>query len=273
MKNYFLNKNVYITGGSSGIGLACAKLCAQYGSNVIIIARDEKKLQNATNEISALQQNNSQHFAWASIDVTNEKVVLSEMTKLVRTYGAPNILIASAGASYADYFENITYQKFDEILKINVYGIRNTIFALLPFMKHKQGHIVIVSSLAGLIGVFGYGAYGTSKFAAVGLAECLRPELRQYNITVSVVCPPEVDTPLLQKENEISPKITKMLKKFTGLLTVEYAAKSILRGIAKKKFLIIPGIRSRLTYFFHRHSGGKISRFVSDVIVKTIVPK
>lgn len=273
MKKYFDGKNVFITGGSSGIGLSCAKLCAQYGAHVLIIARDKTKLENASKEISALRRKEDQRIAWASLDVTNANEVMSAISKIVREHGAPDILIASAGASYADYFEKITYEKFDEIMKVNVYGIRNTVFALLPYLKNKSSRIAIVSSLAGLVGVFGYTAYGTSKYAAAGFAECLRGELKRYNINVSLVCPPEVDTPLLRKELESAPVEARAAKKFAGFLTPEYAAKSILRGIARKKFLIIPGVRARITYFFHRHSGGKISRFVSDVLVKRSAKK
>ncbi len=273
MKKIFKGKNIYITGGSSGIGFACAKLCAQYGSNVLIIARDEKKLETACGEIIAQRIFPSQRIGWASLDVTDADEVNRRVQEIVTRHGVPDVLIASAGASYADYFENIIPEKFDEIMKVNVYGIRNTVFALLPYMNNKSSRISIVSSLAGLVGVFGYTAYGTSKFAAVGLAECLRVELKRYGIAVSVVCPPEVDTPLLRKELENAPAESRAMKKFAGFLTPEQAAKSILRGIARKKFLIIPGFWARMTYFFHRHSGGKISRFVSDMLVQRTAQK
>lgn len=273
MKKYFKDKNIYITGGSSGIGIACAKLCAEYGSNVLIIARDEKKLDSACREITALRKSTSQRIGWESLDVTKVNDVGKLIPEIVKKHGKPDALIASAGASYADYFENITYEKFDEIMKVNVYGIRNVIVALLPFMKNQSCRLSIVSSLAGLVGVFGYTAYGTSKYAAVGLAECLRAELKRYGIAVSVVCPPEVDTPLLRKELENAPPEARAVKKFAGFLTPEQVAKSILSGIALKKFLIIPGFRARMTYFFHRHSGGKISRFVSDMLAKVSVQK
>ena len=121
--------------------------------------------------------------------------------------------------------------------------------------------------MAGLVGVFGYTAYGTSKYAAVGFAECLRAELKPYHITISVVCPPEVDTPLLAHELAGAPPEARAVKKFAGFLQPEYVAKVIARGIARKKFLIIPGFMARMTYFFHRHTGGRLSRFVSDVLI------
>lgn len=268
MMKFYQGKVVYITGGSSGIGLECAKLCAKLGAHVLVIARDEEKLKRAREEIYAQRKNPSQRVGWESLDVTDVKEVSRRVSEMVRKHGAPDVLIASAGASFADYFENITYEKFDEIMKVNVYGIRNIVHALFPYMKNKNSRIAIVSSLAGLVGVFGYTAYGTSKYAAVGFAECLRGELKRFGIAVSVVCPPEVDTPLLQKELEGAPIEARAVKKFAGLLQPEYVARVIMKGIAKNKFMIIPGFRARTSAFFHRHSGGKISRFVSDVLAR-----
>ncbi|MCX7679088.1 MAG: SDR family NAD(P)-dependent oxidoreductase [Spirochaetes bacterium] len=268
MKKFYHGKTVYITGGSSGIGLECAKLCASFGAHVVIIARDQNKLESACKEISRFRKNDAQRISWASLDVTGAAEVERNIPLIVGKHGSPEILIACAGESYSDYFENIGFEKFDAIMKVNVYGLRNIIFALLPYMKNKSSHISIVSSLAGLVGVFGYTAYGTSKFAAVGFAECLRPELKRYGITISVVCPPEVDTPLLRKELVSAPREGQAVKKFAGFLTPQFVAKVMLKKIAQKSFLIIPGFRAKMTYFFHRHSNGRISRIVSDLIIK-----
>ena len=118
-------------------------------------------------------------------------------------FGAPDILVSNAGIPCAGYFEDISFEFFDATMKTNVYGARNIVAALLPHMKNRDCQIVIVSSGAGLMGLFGYTGYGTSKFALVGFAESLRSELNRYNIAVSLVCPPEVDTPGLAMETKI----------------------------------------------------------------------
>ena len=93
-------------------------------------------------------------------------------------------------------------------MKINLYGARNAIAALLPHMRNQGGHIVNVSSIAGLIGVFGYTDYCASKFGLIGFSEALRSELDSQGIMVSVLCPPDTDTPGLAEENLTKPPET-----------------------------------------------------------------
>jgi short-subunit dehydrogenase len=134
-------------------------------------------------------------------------------------------------------------------------------------MKKKGGQIVNVSSMLGLIGIFGYTAYSASKFGLVGFSECLRSELKRYNIAVSVYCPPEVDTPMTDYMLTISPPETRALVKLTGLMSVEKSAMTLLAGIAKKQFLIVPGFLSKWTYF-NKRLNPSLTRVVMDIIVK-----
>jgi 3-dehydrosphinganine reductase len=157
-------------------------------------------------------------------------------------------------------------------MKINVYGTHSVIAALLPFMKNRSGQIVIISSAAGLMGMFGYTSYATTKYALVGFAECLRSELKRYNIHVSVVCPPEVDTPFLANENTIPPE-ARSLKNFAGTLKPGPVAKTIVKGIAQKRFLIVPGILAKMLFINHRLTNGLSTRLSSDLIVKWVQRK
>ncbi len=266
--NFYRDKLVYITGGSSGIGLSTARLLASYGANLIIIARDEKKLSDARDDISGFRKSSVQTVEFFSMDVANNAEVEAKVPELVQKYGVPDVLMLSAGVGTADYFENIRFDAFDRVMKINVYGPRNCAQAFLPFMKDRGGSLVILSSMAGLIGMFGYSAYGTSKYAAVGLAECLRSELKRFRIAVSVVCPPEVDTPIIVEEAKSLPVEGRAVKSMAGFLTPDYVARVIARGVARKKFLIIPGFVARAMYFLHRVSNGTISRTISDMVVK-----
>ena len=123
------------------------------------------------------------------------------MAEVVQSFGAPDILINNVGRALPRYFEDVTFEQFDETMKTNLYGAWNTISVLVPHMKAGGGTIVNVSSMAGFIGVFGYTDYCASKFAVVGLSEALRQELRRYGITVAVLCPPDTDTPGLANED------------------------------------------------------------------------
>lgn len=269
MKKFYKGKTAYITGGSSGIGLAVARLLASLGANIVIIARDVKKLEEAKADIAQHRAEGGQVVESLSMDVGDIGDVEKKAPAAVKKFGAPDVLILSAGVGSADYFENISYKSFDAVMKINVYGPRNTIHAMLPFMKERGGSIAILASMAGLIGMFGYTAYGTSKYAAVGLAECLRSEFRRFNITVSAVCPPEVDTPIIVAESKTLPPEARAVKSLAGFLKPEKVARDIARGIAKGKFLIVPGFTARMMHFFHRVSNGVMSRFTSDLVVKS----
>jgi short-subunit dehydrogenase len=156
-------------------------------------------------------------------------------------------------------------------MKINVYGTRNTISAILPYMKQKGGgHIVNISSMAGLIGMYGYSLYAATKYALVGLTECLRSELKRDNIQVTLICPPEVKTPFIEKEAAALPPESRVVKTLAGLLTPEQTAKAIVRGVKSGKFLVVPGIAAKSLYFWHRVSNGFLTRLPSDWIVKLV---
>lgn len=264
---YFYQKKVYITGGSSGIGLEAASILASYGASVAIFGRDKEKLEDARAKIEAKKVDQNQKIFTLQMDVSDHNDVMEKMQKAVKEFGIPDIVINSAGMGHSDYFENITYDTFDRVILTNLHGTRNVVSAVLPFMKKKGGHIVNVSSMLGLIGLFGYSAYSTSKFALVGFSECLRSELRRYDIHVSVFCPPEVDTPMTDLMLKTSPPETRALVHMTGVLTPERTARILLDGIRKKRFLIIAGFLSKWTYLNKRYFP-LLVQWVMDMVVK-----
>lgn len=266
---YFSGKLVYITGGSSGIGLETAKLLAAQGCRLVLIARGEPLLDQACKTIATQTEQTAQAFNFICMDVSDNHDVLQKIKTAVEAFGIPDILINSAGVGTGDCFENISYEQFDKAMKINIYGTRNVISALLPYMKQKGGgQIVNISSVAGLIGMFGYTTYSATKYAIVGLTECLRSELKRFNIKVTLVCPPEVETPFIEEEAKTLPPESRVVKNLAGLLTPQQAAKAIVRGMKGKKFLIVPGVMAKSLLFWHRISNGWLTRTPSDWIIK-----
>jgi nucleoside-diphosphate-sugar epimerase len=270
----FYRKIAFITGGSSGIGFATARELVRHGADVVLIARDSKKLDAAKNSLDAVKLLPDQTIGVISMDVANPAEVNEKMKSAVENFGAPDILINSAGINkYADHFENITCDMFSEVMNINVNGVRNVTCALLPAMKEKKGHIVILSSAAALFGMFGYTAYGTSKAALMGFSESLRYELAPLKMPVTVVFPPEVDTPMNLDEAKTLPPEGRAMKSMAGLLAPDYVARVIIKAMVKRKYFVIPGFQTRFLYFFHRHTNGAISRLVSDFIIKWTIKK
>jgi len=180
--------------------------------NVFIIARGQKRLDAALDEIAAERNRAAQVCRAFSADVSQYEQIKAVGDAIAEGGHPPDILINSAGIARCNYFDELTLDDFRQTMNINFFGTVNTVKTMLPYMKERRsGHIVNISSMAGFLGVFGYTAYGASKFAVRGFSDVLRCELKPYGIHVSVVFPPDTDTPQLWAENETKPLETKMI--------------------------------------------------------------
>jgi len=248
----FAGKTAYITGGSSGIGLACAEMLAARGANVLIMARRPDLLETAIKQIEKNRLSEKQRFSSLQLDVSDRERVVASLSGAVNGIGPPDILINSAGVSFPQKFEDIPFEKYDEIMRVNLYGTWNTVSNLLPHLKQSHGYIVNVSSVAGYIGVFGMTAYSASKFAVIGFSEALRSELKRFDVTVSVLCPPDVDTPMLERAGRIKPEETKAISSTARVMKAGEVAKAVIDSMAKGEFMILPGSGTRFTYDMKR---------------------
>jgi 3-dehydrosphinganine reductase len=244
----FDGARVYVVGGSMGIGLAIAQRVAGLGADATIFARRREPLEQAAEAVRAARKRPSQSVAWRQLDVADHDQVAATMQAQVAERGAPDVLINCAGHAHPRPFEEISYAQFAETMLVNLHGSWNTVQALLPHMKQKsRGYIVNTSSVAGLIGVFGYTDYCASKFALVGFSEALRGELKPHGIKVSVLCPPDTDTPGLESENLTKPAETRAIAAAAKLLSAGAVADELVRGMSRESFLIIPGFDSRMS--------------------------
>lgn len=266
--SFYQNKTVFITGGSTGIGLAIAKAVAKEGSNVVIFARTVSKLESAVADISLSLNMTKQKISFYSVDTSDNNAVKTVFEKAIAENGVPDILINCVGIAQPDYFENITFDIFDKTIKTNLYSTWNSVYAIVPHMKQKGGYIMNTSSIAGFLGVFGYTDYCMTKFGIIGFSDALRQELAQYNIAVSVLCPPDTDTPGLEAENKNKPAETKAIAGNAKLLSSDFVATAVLNGIRKKKKMIIPGMEGRLTYLLKRFFPFIVEWFMKSSIQK-----
>ncbi len=246
------NQHVIITGGSSGIGKALAILLAQQGANITLIARDRQKLETARQEIMAVTLNPTQEIFTTTADVSHQPSIAQAITEAIAKLGTPKLLITSAGITHPGYFAQIPLKVFEQIMAVNYFGTLYSIKAVLPKMlERKSGSIVLISSGAGLIGIYGYSAYCPSKFALRGLAESLRGELKPQGINLTIVYPPDTDTPQLAAENKIKPAETKKITATAKILTAKAVAEQILWGVEHKRFAIAPGTELTILNRFH----------------------
>ena len=243
-------KTVVVTGGSSGIGLDIAWAYTKQGANVILLARNQLRLDKAVSECKALVKFDKQKILSFSVDVTEKVQLANVVTAIKNQVGDPDLLVLSAGIVASERFIRQSDEDFDAIIQTNLIGSRTVARAFLPDMiSRKSGHICFIGSLGGIIPTYGYSAYSASKFAVIGMAGCMRQELADYNIGVSVVCPPEVDTPMVTKESEHILPETRFIKNLGGTLQPKTVTQAMLKGVAKNQFIIVPGLMAKFSYW------------------------
>ena len=251
-----------------GIGLAAAKQFAARGADVLVFARRREPLEQALREIEPCRGSESQRVDLRVLDVCDAKAVSAVMDESVSSFGPPDLLFNCAGRAWPGYFEEITHEQFARTMQLNLGGSWNTVQSLLPHMKGRGGTIVNTASLAGLIGVFGFSDFSASKFAVIGFSETLRSELKRYGIRVFVLCPPDTDTPGFEEENRIKPPETKAVSAGARLLTADAVAAALLRGIERRRLLIIPGIDGRFAALAKRLFPGLVERITDRAVAR-----
>ena len=245
---YFRGKSVLITGGSSGIGFAIANALVEMDAIVILLARDYEKLKAA--KASILEKHPKAKVKIVSADVSDAQTLMVLHDEYVRNHDTPDILINCAGVARPGYVEETPLDVYKWTMDIDYHGTVNTIKVLLPGMIERgSGHIVNFSSMAGVIGVFGYTAYSGAKFAVRGFTEALRSELKPKGIKVSIVYPPDTDTPQLAWENQYKPFETREIAGSDKPLPPSVVADETLSAIARGRYKVVPGFEAKLIYF------------------------
>jgi short-subunit dehydrogenase len=214
-------KTVWITGASSGIGQELAKLMDVAADHVVISARSVNKLE-------ALSER-SRAIAPFPLDVTDAEAVSVCVKTIEVTAGPIDLAVLNAGAWTLMDAQHLELQAVRTGIEVNYMGVMNAIDALIPPMiERRRGHIAIVASVAGYRGLPRSIAYGPTKAALNNLAEILRLELEPHGITISVINPGFVDTPMTQNNPFPMPSI----------VSAEEAAKQILEGLKRRQFEI-----------------------------------
>lgn len=267
----FTGKHILITGGSSGIGLAIAKLFAGEGANITILARRADQLERAVAEI----QNNciqaEQIIRYLSGDVGDLDTIFPLLVGYQDEYGTPDILVNSAGITYPGKFSTLSPEIFGKLINVNYLGTVYVCRALVNGMLRRgTGWIVNISSMAGFIGTYGYSGYGASKYAVRGFSDVLRAELKPRGIHVSIVYPPDTLTPQLEFEKDLKPAITRALADAAGVMTAEKVASIIIKDIKKGRYTILPGFQS---WFYYTLSFllGDLTYKVMDMEIKNAI--
>jgi 3-dehydrosphinganine reductase len=236
------NLHAIITGGSSGIGRELGRRLAATGYSLSLVARRKALLDEAAADIASHFKNPTQRVFIRSADVSDVVQAEAAVQACIVELGAPDLVVTSAGVAVPGHFGDIPLEAHERSMAVNYFGSLYVVRAALPAMRaRRKGRIVFISSGAGLMGLFGYTTYSPSKFALRGLAEALRAELGADKIGVSIVYPPDTETPMLEEENKIKPEETKLITGVVKTWSAEAVADCIMRGISRGSFAITPG--------------------------------
>ncbi|UOQ71322.1 SDR family NAD(P)-dependent oxidoreductase [Hymenobacter cellulosilyticus] len=188
--SYDLNgRVVLITGGSRGLGLVLARQAVVEGARVAICARDADELERARQDLRACGAADEDVLTLAH-DITSETEVRSMVAEVETRFGPIDVLINNAGIILGGPLENMDVRDYEECMALHFWAPLHAMYAVLPSMRRRgAGRIVNISSLGGKVALPHLMPYSASKFALVGLSEGFRSELRQYDISVTTVCP------------------------------------------------------------------------------------
>uniref|UniRef100_A0A1B6CKZ1 3-dehydrosphinganine reductase n=2 Tax=Clastoptera arizonana TaxID=38151 RepID=A0A1B6CKZ1_9HEMI len=241
----FSKRHVLITGGSSGIGKSMALEAARRGSNVTIIARDANKLKSAKEEIIKACDSQLQRVKTLSCDVSTISYEDLEkmLTDVEEELGPIFMLINCAGSSVCGKMEDLSVTDFKHMMDLNYMGSVLPTKAVIGGMKSRgSGHVIFIASQAAMLGIFGYTAYSSSKFALRGLAEALYMEAKPFGITVTVALPPDTDTPGFAEEEKAKITETREICQASGLMSADLVALRVLDDAIDGKFYSFVGL-------------------------------
>lgn len=255
---------VWVTGGASGIGLAMTERFLARGAQVTVFdRRGDTDIQAHLRVVGGGRGK----VRIVRLDVADAGLTRETFMEVAGTGGDPDLVLHCAGIVSAVEFARLGDEEWDRVLRVNLTGTRNVAIAAMPFLR-EGSRLAMIGSLAGIVGSYGYAAYAASKFGIMGLAEVLRMEWAPQGIAISVICPPEVDTPMVREERRFRPAATGRLKLFAGSLSVDEAADGILAGLDSGQYLIIPGRKARLTYWMSRWVPRVLRNAIADGIVR-----
>ncbi|XP_077019447.1 dehydrogenase/reductase SDR family member 7B isoform X2 [Tamandua tetradactyla] len=199
MKAYLQDAVVVITGATSGLGKECAKVFHAAGAKLVLCGRNRQALEELTRDLAASHASKAQTHSpcMVTFDLTDPSATVAATAEILQCFGCVDILIHNAGVSFRGTIMDTTVDVDRRVMETNYFGPVALTKALLPSMvRRRQGHIVVISSIQGKISIPFRSAYAASKHATQAFFDCLRAEMEQYEIDVTVISPGYIHTNL-----------------------------------------------------------------------------
>ncbi|OBJ99480.1 short chain dehydrogenase [Mycolicibacterium fortuitum] len=257
LQENFQGKRCLITGAASGIGRATVLALAAQGAELYLTDRDEVGLAQTVDDAKALGADVPVHRA---LDISDYDQVAAFAADIHAAHSSMDVVMNIAGISAWGTVDQLTHQHWRSMIDVNLMGPIHVIETFLPPMvqARRGGHLVNVSSAAGIVALPWHSAYSASKYGLRGLSEVLRFDLARHRIGVSVVVPGAVKTGLVQTVqiagvDREDPNVQKWVDRFAGhAISPEKAADKILAGVQRNRFLIYTSADIRALYAFKR---------------------
>lgn len=259
------NKVVIITGGSSGIGKACAEVFGKNGSKIVITGRNEQNLTETKAYLSNLGIAIHTVVADVSKKEDNELVV----QETLKAFGTVDILINNAGISMRALFEDMDVDVLEKVMDINFYGTVYATKAALPYIIKNKGSVIGISSIAGYRGLPARTGYSASKFAMQGFLEALRTELLKKSVHILVACPgftsSNIRNTALSKDGTAQGDSPLDEGKIMPAITV---AEEIYKATLKRQRDLVLTTQGKMTVFMNKWFPGFMDKMVYNHMAK-----
>ncbi|SNY77074.1 Short-chain dehydrogenase [Nocardia amikacinitolerans] len=254
----FDGKSCLITGAASGLGRGTAHAVAAKGASLILTDIDAEGLRRTAEELRAA---GATVRVAEALDVSDHTAVVALAAKVHDEIGSVDIVMNVAGIATWGTVDRLTHDQWRRTIDIDLMGPIHVIEEFLPPMIEagRGGHLVNVSSAAGLFGLPWHAPYSASKFGLRGVSEVLRFDLRRHGIGVSLVCPGAMSTPMVNRVDiagvdREAEAVQRGLKLFLRhAVTAEQAAKSIVRGVERNRYLIYTSQDIRIGHWAQRY--------------------
>ncbi|CAJ1501105.1 SDR family oxidoreductase [[Mycobacterium] kokjensenii] len=254
---YYRGKRCFITGAASGIGRATALRLAEHGAELYLTDRNAEGLAETVADARALGALVPESRA---VDIADYDDVAAFAADIHARHDAMDVVMNIAGVSAWGTVDRLTHEQWNKMVSINLMGPIHVIESFLPQMvaAGRGGHLVNVSSAAGIVALPWHAAYSASKYGLRGVSEVLRFDLARHRIGVSVVVPGAVKTPLVNTVeiagvDRDDPQVERWVGRFAGhAVTPEKAADKILSGVARNRYLVYTSGDIRALYAFKR---------------------
>ena len=249
MAGRFAGKGAFITGASSGIGAATAIAFAREGARVAILARRLDKLE-ATRQM--IEDAGGEALALAC-DVTDRASLDAAAAKTVETFGGIDVVLANAGFGVSGLMTRLETTDFRRQFETNVFGLLDTVYATLPYLKESKGRLGLVGSVSGRLSTPSASPYTASKFAVVALAECFYYELADLGVSVTCINPGFVASEIRSVNNagELTGKPDPVPQWL--VMPAEKAARQIVHALYRRKPEVVLTKHGKVSVFLSRH--------------------